>query len=92
MTYDCISHAQRGLLIVELEAAEAADANRALMSMRELQQAVFAMRGSQEGLEQLATTVARDLRLLTGYERVVVYRFDGEWNGEAIAEDKVQDW
>ena len=32
--------------------------------------------------------MAREARNLTDYDRVMVYRFDPEWNGEVIAEEK----
>ena len=35
--------------------------------------------------------LARDVRAVTGYDRVMVYRFDAEWNGEVIAEDRRED-
>ena len=35
--------------------------------------------------------LARDVRAVTGYDRVMVYRFDPEWNGEVIAEDRRDD-
>ena len=35
--------------------------------------------------------LARDVRTVTGYDRVMVYRFDAEWNGEVIAEDRRPD-
>ena len=35
--------------------------------------------------------LARDVRTVTGFDRVMVYRFDAEWNGEVIAEDRRPD-
>jgi two-component system, chemotaxis family, sensor kinase Cph1 len=32
--------------------------------------------------------LATEIRQLTGFDRVMVYRFDPDWNGEVIAEDK----
>ncbi|WP_207457588.1 ATP-binding protein [Azospirillum sp. SYSU D00513] len=43
-------------------------------------------------VEELSRTMARAMRALSGFERVLVYRFDPDWNGETIAEDKVADW
>jgi two-component system, chemotaxis family, sensor kinase Cph1 len=42
-------------------------------------------------LEELTATLARDVRALTGFDRVMVYRFDPEWNGELVAEDRRAD-
>jgi light-regulated signal transduction histidine kinase (bacteriophytochrome) len=41
--------------------------------------------------EQAAETLAREIRRLTGFDRVMVYRFDPEWNGEVVAEDRSAD-
>ncbi len=35
----------------------------------------------------LARAVAGRVRRLTGFNRVMIYRFDGDWNGTVIAED-----
>ncbi|WP_170852384.1 SpoIIE family protein phosphatase [Blastococcus sp. DSM 46786] len=42
-------------------------------------------------LDELSGVLARDVRALTGFDRVMVYRFDAEWNGEVIAEDRRAD-
>ena len=40
---------------------------------------------------EVAADAARWIRSLTGFDRVMVYRFDAEWNGEVIAEDRRAD-
>jgi chemotaxis family two-component system sensor kinase Cph1 len=40
--------------------------------------------------ERLAELLAREVRLLTGFDRVMIYRFDEQWNGEVVAEDKAE--
>ncbi|MGY1726797.1 SpoIIE family protein phosphatase [Geodermatophilus sp. SYSU D01062] len=42
-------------------------------------------------LEGLTAVLAREVRALTGFDRVMVYRFDTEWNGEVVAEDRRAD-
>ena len=42
-------------------------------------------------IDELTAVLARDIRAVTGYDRVMVYRFDPEWNGEVIAEDRRPD-
>lgn len=41
--------------------------------------------GSVKGLCQSAATLTRSI---FGYDRVMIYKFDKEWNGEVVAEDK----
>ncbi|GAA4747563.1 hypothetical protein GCM10023350_35550 [Nocardioides endophyticus] len=39
----------------------------------------------------LAAQLAAEVRALLGFDRVMVYRFDEEWNGEVIAEERRED-
>ncbi|HVI55367.1 MAG TPA: GAF domain-containing protein [Luteibacter sp.] len=42
-------------------------------------------------VERAAARVARAVRNLLGYDRVMVYRFDHDWHGEVIAEARQED-
>lgn len=42
-------------------------------------------------LKELCDLVARGTREITGYDRVMVYRFDGNYNGEVFAESRRED-
>ncbi|MBS9720444.1 GAF domain-containing protein [Tianweitania sp. BSSL-BM11] len=42
---------------------------------------------SFEGTQALAEAVAGEVRDLTSFNRVMIYRFDEQWNGTVIAED-----
>jgi len=42
-------------------------------------------------LKQLCQLVATGTREITGYDRVMVYRFDGDYNGEVFAEARRED-
>lgn len=42
-------------------------------------------------LQQLCHSVAAEIRSLTGYDRVMVYRFDKDYNGEIFAESKTDE-
>ncbi|MCG9970389.1 ATP-binding protein [Christiangramia crocea] len=44
--------------------------------------------GSSETPEDLCADAAKITRDIFGYDRVMVYKFDEEWNGEVIAEEK----
>jgi light-regulated signal transduction histidine kinase (bacteriophytochrome) len=39
-------------------------------------------------LDELYDITARAVRTLTGFDRVMVYRYDADYNGEVVAEDK----
>ena len=42
-------------------------------------------------VERAAARVARTVRNLLGYDRVMVYRFDHDWHGEVVAEARRED-
>lgn len=42
-------------------------------------------------LDDLGRVAAEEVRALTGFDRVMIYRFDAEWNGEVVAESKRDD-
>ncbi len=47
---------------------------------------------STRTVADLCQAAVRQVRALTGYDRVVAYRFDGDGPGEVIAEDAVPGW
>ncbi|TBW26417.1 ATP-binding protein [Gramella sp. KN1008] len=47
--------------------------------------------GASETPEDLCADVAKITRDIFGYDRVMVYKFDEEWNGEVIAEEKAEE-
>lgn len=46
---------------------------------------------STHSIEQLSGTAALLTRQMFGYDRVMIYRFDEEWNGEVVAEEKEEE-
>ncbi|MCF2486589.1 ATP-binding protein [Dyadobacter sp. CY347] len=42
-------------------------------------------------LPELCQEIANETRVITGYDRVMVYKFDSEFNGDVIAESKRED-
>ncbi|NCT91422.1 SpoIIE family protein phosphatase [Cellulomonas sp. APG4] len=79
---DLLVHEADGLLVVEVEPLRSSGPSRALRvrpALRALQRA-----GTPEDLTR---DLARQVRDLTGFDRVMVYRFDDQWNGEVVAEE-----
>ena len=46
---------------------------------------------SARSVADLAEALVAGVRRLTGFDRVMVYRFDEEWNGEVVAEERRAD-
>ncbi|GGR19493.1 ATP-binding protein [Deinococcus ruber] len=80
------AHRTADLLILEFEAAEADDAT----GPQALRNAVFALE-SAPSLMSLADMAARAVRDLSGFDRVMIYRFAEDNSGEVIAEARRDD-
>jgi light-regulated signal transduction histidine kinase (bacteriophytochrome) len=86
---DLVLHRADGLLIAEFEPVAGAEQAGAAWHRR--LPAVLQRLSATDTLEELTAVLARDVRAVTGFDRVMVYRFDPEWNGEVIAEDRRPD-
>ena len=42
---------------------------------------------SYETVAELCNAAAREFRQISGFNRILIYRFDDQWNGEVLAED-----
>ena len=85
------AHRHAGRLIVEIELLPDRAEDFAGATQTQTQAAVTAVRAEQT-FDAALQAAADQMRDLTGFERVLVYRFDEEWNGEALAESTVSDW
>ena len=88
---DVTCHSHAGLVLIEAEPADAGDAERAGLAAGQLQRSIAELRANDGGLEELAGALVRCIRRITGYDRVLVYRFDHDWHGQAIAENRAED-
>jgi diguanylate cyclase (GGDEF)-like protein len=82
---NCIAHRQDSALIVELELLQEAHSLGPL-DLETHVQAPLARMDSASDILDLCGRAAREIRKLSGFDRVMIYRFDEEWNGEVIAE------
>lgn len=86
---DLVLHRADGLLITEWEPVPGAEQADAIWHRR--LPTVLQRLSAAPTLEELTAVLARDVRGITGFDRVMIYRFDPEWNGEVIAEDRRPD-
>ena len=84
-SFDGVFHRTGGLLALELELAPARSPDHVASFV---QQVRFSLRALQQckDLHELLDLVALRVRELTGFDRVMVYRFDGDWHGEVVSE------
>ena len=84
--FHVVGHLHEGLLVLELEPVHAAPSEAADFygllkhSVLRFQRAL--------GLTELSQVVTDEVRKIAGYDRVLVYRFDGDWSGHVIAESR----
>jgi light-regulated signal transduction histidine kinase (bacteriophytochrome) len=77
----CIAHCHDGVLIVELEPLEGARSLVPLDFDAHIRTPLSRMRVASD-ITELSRVTACEVRRLSGFDRVMVYRFDKEWNGE----------
>ncbi len=87
--FDVVLHRSEGLLVTEWEPVHGAEEAGATWHRR--LPTVLQRLSATTTLAGLTEVLARDVRELTGFDRVMVYRFDPEWNGEVVAEDRRPD-
>ena len=88
--FDGILHRHSGALIFELEPRRTRN-ERYLRNAASNIGGVLELLQSTPDIQTLCETTAEEVRRIAGFDRVMVYRFDPEWNGEVIAEAKVED-
>ncbi|MFJ3467948.1 ATP-binding protein [Pseudomonas sp. NPDC090201] len=84
--FDGLLHRHDGLLFLELEAVQEADGTldrHLTRTLRRLQTA--------RSLAELYEISVNEIRALTGYDRVLIYRFEEEGHGQVIAESATPD-
>ena len=87
--FDLVAHRVDGLLVTEWEPVTGAEQADARWHRR--LPAVLQRLSATAGLGELTAVLAEDVRALTGFDRVMVYRFDAEWNGEVLSESRRAD-
>jgi light-regulated signal transduction histidine kinase (bacteriophytochrome) len=82
---DAVLHRTDGLLVVEAERGAGP-----LPTIHSYQLTRTALGRIQRayGLEALYQVAVEEVRRLTGFDRVMIYRFDEDWNGQVVAEDR----
>ncbi|HOY04449.1 MAG TPA: GAF domain-containing protein [Saprospiraceae bacterium] len=83
-SFYCSLHKSAGILVLEGELVSSTSDHYEAVQ-QQTQQLLSYMQQSQT-LQQLCQLVAADTRKITGYDRVMIYRFDDHYNGEVFAE------
>lgn len=79
-----LMHKHKNLLFVELEFAD--DYAEAAMDSYEGMEQFRIASAAAESLDELYGAAARTLKDISGYDRVMIYRFHDDWHGEVVGE------
>jgi light-regulated signal transduction histidine kinase (bacteriophytochrome)/HPt (histidine-containing phosphotransfer) domain-containing protein len=80
------AHAHDGRILLECEPEDTApELQRAYVHNR-VRQSLARLRATST-LRDLCQQTAREVRLLTGFDRILVYAFQPDWTGEVLAEE-----
>jgi light-regulated signal transduction histidine kinase (bacteriophytochrome) len=82
--WELSAHRHVGCLILELEPICEHNAD-VVDFQRRIRDAVQALQSSGT-LQQLCEAAVKQVRLMTGFDRVMLYEFDNEWHGKVTAE------
>lgn len=87
--FDVIMHQADGLLVVEFEEREAASDKLETFALRA--QKSIARIQRQRSIEQLLAVAVEEIARLSGFDRVMAYRFLHDDSGEVVAEHRLPD-
>ncbi|HYP86823.1 MAG TPA: ATP-binding protein [Polyangiaceae bacterium] len=87
---DAVAHRAGEILVIEAEPVAAPRLESIGGFDPRLRSSVLRLQNAHD-IASLTATAADEVRVLTGFDRVMVYRFDAEWNGEVVAESKRDD-
>jgi two-component system, chemotaxis family, sensor kinase Cph1 len=83
---EAAAHRHDGRLIVECEPQDTSASFQRSYLYNRARGSLVRLRGALD-LRALCEQTAREVRLLTGFDRVLVYAFKPDWSGEVFAED-----
>lgn len=83
--FKAILHRSQGMAVLELEPRLVGESRNPLEFYHLLRNAIARLRGTSS-IGELVQTLAAEVQALTGFDRVMVYRFDPDASGVVVAE------
>jgi two-component system, chemotaxis family, sensor kinase Cph1 len=91
VVFDAVFHrSSDGFLVLELEPAFSQE-NIPFLSFYHLAKASINQIETTSGLHKFCQVIVQEVRQVTGFDRVMLYRFDVDGHGEVVAEDKIEE-
>ena len=90
LVFDAVFHRSAdGFLVLELEPALAQE-TIPFLSFYHLARASINQLETTSNLQDFCQIIVREVRKVTGFDRVMLYKFDEDGHGEVVAEEKLQ--
>ncbi|NES79345.1 MULTISPECIES: ATP-binding protein [Okeania] len=89
LVFDGIIHRSEKFLILELEPAISEESISFFNFYHSVREAASKMQDASD-LKNLCQIIVEEIRKITSFDRVMVYKFDSQYNGAVIAEDKIE--
>lgn len=86
--WELTAHLRHGVLILEIEAVAPQETLPASLQ-RAIRSAVHVVFGASSLLD-LCQRTAEQVRMITGFDRVMIYRFTEDWHGDVVAEARAE--
>ena len=86
--YDVAAHRLGDLIILEFEQREEATPRDLAPNLDARLRTFVGDLHLTKSVEDTLSLTAREVRQITGFDRVLIYRFDPNWNGAVVAEDR----
>lgn len=85
--YTALVQVFESYVMLELEIADGQDAPQPFVKVyQQLKPSITGIEAA-ENIEKAASIVAKELKRISGFDKVMIYQFDEEWNGTVIAEE-----
>jgi light-regulated signal transduction histidine kinase (bacteriophytochrome) len=86
--YLAVIHLSGDVLLLEIEALGQPGAEKSFINIyQDLKYAMAAINAAPD-IRTACEAAARQLKALSGYDKVMVYQFDKDWNGTVVAEEQ----
>lgn len=85
--FDGIVHRSQGVLVLEFEPTPIEKTNTFFKFYHLVKMAISRLQCASS-LAEISEIIVKEVKKITGFDRVMLYRFDEDWNGTVIAEAK----
>jgi len=87
-----IIHIKDNYILVEIDVDPYEDEHqRSFVNIYQKIKYSMALIEGATSITEICTIAARELKKISGFDKVMIYRFDEEWNGNVIAEEREED-